>query len=125
MRALVNWLVIIAISLMGALGGLLFKYGTLKFGEIQPQNFLDPQWSVRYLFTPAIFFGLVLLFLGRFLMGLPLSTQGLGKVTTLVTTLTIVFTVIASIITFNEPVTPRLCIGLALAVLSIILIGAE
>jgi len=125
MRELVSWAIIALISLTGAVGGVLFKYGTMKFGggEIQPQNFFDIGWSIRYFFTPAIFFGLFCLFIGRFLMGIPLSTGGLGKVTTTVTIMTILFTIIASRIVFNESYSLKVYVGLLLAVISIVLIG--
>ena len=69
--------------------------------------------------------GLFFLFIGRFLMGIPLSTGGLGKVTTVVTILIIIFTVIASSIVFNERFGFKVYIGLALAVIAVFLIGEE
>ncbi len=123
MREVIGWAVIVLISLVGTLGGVLFKYGTEGFGKIQLQNFLDIGWAIRYLFTPAIFFGLFFLFIGRFLMGIPLSTGGLGRVTTVVTILTIFFTVIASVIVFKESYSLKVYAGLLLAVASVILIG--
>ncbi len=125
MRELMSWATIILISTIGAIGGVLFKYGTMKFGQIQLQNFLDISWSIKYLFTPAILIGLFFLFIGRFLMGVPLSTGGLGKVTTVVTILTIIFTVIASMIVFKETYSLKVYLGLALAVISVFLIGEE
>jgi len=120
-----SWLVIILISLAGAVGGVFLKHGTAQFGEIQLKQFFDVKWSIKYLFTPAIFFGLFLLFIGRFLMGSPLSKGSLGRVTTIITTMTIFFTVIAGMILFKESYGLKAYIGLALAVVSIILIGSE
>lgn len=119
------WLWIIAIIVLGTLGGVTFKYGTNQIGEITLQKLMQFQltretilyalmlvagvalffiggyrlggqvFGARYLFTPIVLGALVLLFLSRFLIGIPLSTTGLGRLTSIITSLTIISTAAA------------------------------
>jgi hypothetical protein len=96
------WAVIVAISLLGAAGNILFKFGTNKLGSIPPQRFLDVSFIFQYLFTPSIFAALVLLFLGRFLTGSPLSVLGVTQAFVIVTVLSLAFTLVLETIVFKQ-----------------------
>lgn len=98
----VVWGVLIAISLLGAAGNILFKVGTEKLGTISPQRFLDVTFIFKYLFSPAIFTALVLLFLGRFLTGTPLSVLGATQAFVIVTVLSLAFTLALETIIFKQ-----------------------
>jgi magnesium-transporting ATPase (P-type) len=96
------WAVIVAISLLGAAGNILFKFGTNKLGSIPPQRFLDVSFIFQYLFTPSIFAALVLLFLGRFLTGSPLSVLGVTQAFVIVTVLSLAFTLVLETLVFKQ-----------------------
>jgi drug/metabolite transporter (DMT)-like permease len=80
-------------------------------------------FAARYLFTPIILVALVLLFLSRFLIGVPLSTTGLGRLTSILTSLTIVSTAAASALVFKETYGIQVLVGIALGIVAVILIG--
>jgi drug/metabolite transporter (DMT)-like permease len=147
------WLWIIAIIVVGTLGSVAFKYGTNQIGEITLQKLMQFQltketsiyglmlvagvalffiggyrlggqvFAARYLFTPIILGALVLLFISRFLIGIPLSTTGLGRLMSIMTSLTIVSTAAASAIVFKETYTPQVLLGIGLGIIAVILIG--
>ena len=117
------WAVVVAISLLGAAGNILFKLGTNKWGSIPPQRFLDVSFIFQYLFTPAIFAALVLLFLGRFLTGSPLSVLGVTQVFVLVTVLSLVFTLVLETIVFRQVYDVWTYAGILLGIASVALIA--
>jgi len=117
------WAVIVAISLLGATGNILFKLGTNKLGSIPPQRFLDVSFILQYLFTPSIFAALVLLFLGRFLAGSPLSVLGVTQVFVIVTVLSLAFTLVLETIVFKQVYDVWTYVGIALGLASIALIA--
>ena len=147
------WLWILAILVFGTLGGVAFKYGTNQIGEITLQRLLQFQltketalyglmlivgvilfflggyclggkvFAAQYLFTPVVLGALFLLFMSRFLIGVPLSTTGLGRLTSIVTSLTIISTAVASALIFKETYTTRVLLGIALGIVAVILIG--
>jgi len=144
---------IAAITVTGVLGALLYKYGTNILGTITFESLKEIKFTtrsifylgilalglamaayagyalsddlfiMRYLFTPAIFFGLVMLFISRFLIGIPLSVTGVGKLTAILTALTVVCTAIASNLFFKESFSLRMVAGIALGVIAVLLIG--
>jgi drug/metabolite transporter (DMT)-like permease len=141
------------ITLSGALGYLLYKYGTDSLGPITFERLGEIRLTgqsiiylalmllgfgvvaysglelkndlfiMRYLFTPAILFGLVMLFISRFLIGIPLSITGVGKLTAILTALVVISTAIASNIFFKESFSLKAVAGIALGVISVLLIG--
>ncbi|MEM2876282.1 MAG: hypothetical protein QXL67_04970 [Candidatus Bathyarchaeia archaeon] len=115
------WLQSLAIIVFGTLGSLLFKLGVNEFGEINP---LSITCWLRLVFTPAIFFGLVCLWLSRLLFSLPLSKIGVGKFSAFIIPLNVIAIVIASIIVFGEQFKTREIIGIVLGLIGIILIGS-
>lgn len=147
------WLWILAIIIMGTLGSVAFKYGTNHIGEITLQKLMQFQvtketilygcvlitgvalfflggyglggkvFAARYLFTPLIFGALTLFFISRLLIGVPLSTTGLGRFTSILTSLTIVSTAAASALIFKEAYTMKVIVGMALGIAAVILIG--
>jgi len=147
------WVWILLIIIFGTLGGIAFKHGTNLVGEITLQKLMQFQitketvlyglmalagvalffiggyglggkvFAAKYLFTPVILGALVLLFLSRFLIGVPLSTTGLGRLTSIVTSLTIVSTAAASAIVFKEAYSLQVLAGIALGIVAVILIG--
>jgi len=119
----VVWGVIVAVSLLGAVGNILFKIGTDKLGPIPPQRFLDISFSIRYLFTPSIFAALVILFLGRFLTGSPLSVLGVTQVFVAMTVLSLIFTLVLEALVFKQRYDPWTYIGIFIGLASIALIA--
>jgi len=99
---------------------MLLGFVMAAYGGYELRNYF---FAMRYLLTPAIFLGLVLLFVSRFLIGIPLSVTGVGKLTAILTALLVVGTAIASGIIFKESYSIRVLAGIALAVVSIVLIG--
>jgi len=117
------WAVVVAISLLGAAGNILFKLGTNKLGPIPPQRFLDVSFIFQYLFTPAIFAALVLLFLGRFLTGSPLSILGVTQAFVVVTVLSLAFTLVLDTIVFKQVYDAWTYAGIFLGIASVALIA--
>ncbi|MEM2969508.1 MAG: hypothetical protein QXR63_01070 [Candidatus Bathyarchaeia archaeon] len=117
------WGMIIAVSFLGAVGNILLKIGTDKWGVIPPQRFLDISFSIRYLFTPSVFIALVILFLGRFLIGSPLSVLGVAQAFVAITVLTLVFTLILEALVFNQRYDVWTYIGIIIGLVSIALIS--
>jgi drug/metabolite transporter (DMT)-like permease len=114
---------IIVVSFLGAVGNILLKIGTDKWGVIPPQRFLDISFSIRYLFTPSVFIALVILFLGRFLIGSPLSVLGVAQAFVAITVLTLVFTLILEAVVFNQRYDVWTYIGIIIGLVSIALIS--
>lgn len=123
MEKYVVWGVLIAISLLGAAGNILFKVGTEKLGQITPQRFLDISFLFKYLFSPAIFAALILLFLGRFLNGTPFSVLGATQAFVIVTVLSLAFTLVLETIIFKQMYNFWTCIGVGLGLASVALIS--
>jgi drug/metabolite transporter (DMT)-like permease len=119
----VIWAVVVAISLLGAVGNILFKFGTDKLGSIPPQRFLDVSFIFQYLFTPSIFAALVLLFLGRFLTGSPLSVLGVTQAFVIVTVLSLAFTLIFDTVIFRQVYDAWTYVGIMLGLASVVLIA--
>ena len=117
------WAVVVVISLLGAAGNILFKLGTNKLGTIPPQRFLDISFILQYLFTPAIFAALVLLFLGRFLTGSPLSVLGVTQAFVIVTVLSLAFTLVLETIVFKQVYDIWTYAGILLGIASVALIA--
>jgi multidrug transporter EmrE-like cation transporter len=147
------WLTIAAVVGTGTLGGILYKYGTTKFGGIDFRRFLQVDLNVQtigivilvitgalmvliggyllgprlflaeYVFSAEIFLALILLFISRVLMGIPLSVTGLGKLTALLTASLVASTAVASAFLFKESFSLRAILGIVLAVVAIALIG--
>lgn len=113
---------IILISLLGAVGNMLLKAGTKKWGSIPPQRFFNIYFSIQYLFTPSIFMALVLFFLGRFLMGSPLSALGATQVFVTVTVLSLIFTMILEMLVFHQKYDIWTYVGVLMGLVSIALI---
>lgn len=113
----------IAASLLGAFGNILFKIGTEKFGVISPQSFLDVSFIFNYLFTPSIFTALVIFFLGRFLMGSPLSVLGVTQAFVAITVLSLIFTLILETLILKIRYDVWTYVGIAIGLISIALIS--
>jgi len=147
------WISIAVISIIGTVGSVLFKHGTDAFGTLTFERLLQIETSkispaglaalsagvamvllggymlkpasfaLEFLFYPAVFVALVMLFISRFLIGIPLSVTGLGRLNALLTVLSIVLTAAASAFVFKEAFNPRVIIGFLLGAMSILLIG--
>lgn len=115
--------IIIVAALLGAVGNILFKIGTKKWGLIPPQRFFDISFSIKYLFTPSIFIALVLFFIGRFLMGSPLSAWGTTQVFVSVTVLGLVFTMTLEALIFHQKYDIWTYIGVVMGLMLIVLIA--
>ena len=149
------WLSLFIITFLGVSGGVLFKYGTGKLGRISLQRLLDVEfsgrfwlkaglmviglllfiyggWSLRgeafamkYLFSPVIFGALVLMFMSRFLVGIPLSVTGLGRFTSISLSLMVLSTAVASVIFFGEKLGLRIVTGILMSVVAVALLSGE
>jgi len=147
------WLSILAITVIGTVGSVLFKYGTNAFGTLTLDRLLQMELSkaafiglailtigvamtffggymlreaffgIKYLFYPAIFLALVMLFISRFLIGIPLSVTGLGRLNALLTVVSIASTAAASAVIFKETFNVRVIVGFVLGMASVLLIG--
>lgn len=147
------WVTVVLITVLGTIGGVLFKFGTNALGTIDFRRLLEIRMSTttvvfaglivfsvmlfffsgyslgsysfaaRYLFTPIIFLALIMMAFSRFLIGVPLSITGLGRLTGLLTALGVLTTAIASNLVFKETFSTRVLAGIALAVVAVILIG--
>lgn len=117
------WVIIVAISLFGAVGNILFKIGTNKLGVIPPQRFLDISFIIKYLFTPSIFVALVFLFLGRFLIGSPLSVLSVTQVFVAVTVISLIFTLILEALLYKQTYDLWTYVGIIIGITSITLIA--
>ncbi len=147
------WASVALIISFSTAGGLLYKLGTNSLGTIAFSDILSFKLSPKsvsylilgaagalavliagfllrpsffaanYLFSPMIFLALVMLFFSRFFIGIPLSTTGLGRLTAVVTTLSVVSTALASAIVFGEAFPPKVIVGIALGVVAVLLIG--
>jgi drug/metabolite transporter (DMT)-like permease len=147
------WVAVVLITVLGTIGSVLFKFGTNTLGTIDFRRLLEIRMSTttvvfagllvfsvvlfffsgyrlgnysfagRYLFTPIIFLALIMMAFSRFLIGVPLSITGLGRLTGLLTALGVVTTAIASNLIFKETFSTRVLAGIALAVVAVILIG--
>ncbi len=147
------WLSVVLIVALGTVGGVLFKFGTNTLGTIDYHRLLEIRMSTptlvfagllffsvvlffysgyslggysfaaKYLFTPIIFLALIMMAFSRFLIGVPLSVTGLGRLTGLLTALTVLTTAAASYLVFREAFSIRVLAGIALAVAAVILIG--
>ena len=147
------WISIAAITIVGTVGSVLFKHGTNAFGTLTFERLLQAEPSkisfvgmallsagalmavlggymlkpasvaFEFLFYPAVFVALVMLFASRILIGIPLSVTGLGRLNALLTVLSIVSTAVASALVFKETFSTRVVIGFLLGGISILLIG--
>jgi len=147
------WITVLLIVGLGTVGGVLFKYGTNTLGTIDYRRLLeikmstttvvlaglllfsvflffftgyslgDHTFAAKYLFSPIIFLALIMLAFSRFLIGVPLSVTGLGRLTGLLTALGVITTAVASVLAFKETFSARELAGIALAVAAVILIG--
>ena len=147
------WITVVLIVALGTIGGVLFKSGTNILGTIDYRRLLEVRMSsatlvfagllifsvvlffysgyslggysfaARYLFTPIIFLALIMMAFSRFLIGVPLSVTGLGRLTGLLTALGVLTTAMASNLVFKETFSTRVLAGVALAVIAVVLIG--
>lgn len=147
------WISVVLIVALGTVGSVMFKSGTNALGTIDYRRLLeirmswttvayvglllfsvvlffyggsslgDYSFAARYLFTPVIFLALIMLAFSRFLIGVPLSVTGLGRLTGLLTALGVIATALASNLIFKETFSTRVLAGIALAVAAVVLIG--
>lgn len=147
------WVTVVLIVALGTVGGVLFKSGTNALGTIDYRRLLeirtstptlvfatllffsivlffysgyslaDYSFAAKYLFSPIIFLALIMMALSRFLIGVPLSVTGLGRLTGLLTAFGVLTTAVASNLIFKEVFSTRVLAGIALAVIAVILIG--
>jgi len=147
------WISIAVITIVGTAGSILFKYGTDAFGTLTFERLLQIEMSkislvglaalsigtmmalvggymlrpasfaFEFLFYPTVLLALVMLFVSRFLIGIPLSVTGLGRLNALLTVLSIVSTAVASALAFKETFSLRVIAGFLLGAITILLIG--
>jgi len=120
---LVTWLIIIIISFISGVGNILFKIGTDKFSPITLERLLKPAFAIQFLFTPAVFAALVILFLGKFFTGSPLSTAGATETFVAITVLALVFTALLETIVLHRTYDVWTYVGMIIGLISIVLIA--
>ncbi|MFB0522957.1 MAG: hypothetical protein ACETV1_04240 [Candidatus Bathyarchaeia archaeon] len=123
METIFVWITIVVASLIGAVGNIFFKMGTDKLGVIPPHSFLDFYFSLRYLFTPSILVALLLFFLGRFLIGSPLSVPGVTQAFVAMTILSLIFTLILEALVLKQRYDLWTYMGIVIGLTSIGSIG--
>ena len=147
------WTSVVLIVALGTIGGVIFKLGTNALGTIDYGRLMEVKrstptfifaallffsvvlffysgyslgnysFAAMYLFSPIIFLALIMMAFSRFLIGVPLSVTGLGRLTGLLTALGVLTTAVASNLIFKEAFSVRVLAGIALAVIAVILIG--
>ena len=147
------WVAVVLITALGTIGGVLFKSGTNALGTIDFRRLLEIRistttlvfgalvvfsvflffysgyslrndvFAAKYLFAPIIFLALIMMAFSRFLIGVPLSVTGLGRLTGLLTALSVVATATASYLVFKQAFSIRVLAGIALAVAAVVLLG--
>lgn len=120
------WLEIIIIVLIGTIGNFLFKIGTDGFGELSFQSFLTKEFFEKAFtskFGWIIFVSLIVNFLSRVLIMSPLSKGKYGITWSLLTPLGILFSIVTGYFLFHETYTIREMLGVAMAILSVLLMG--
>ena len=123
MDKIVVWIVMAVVALFGAVGNILLKFGTNQLGEISPQRFLDISFALRYLLMPSIFGALILFFLGRFLMGSPISALGVTQAVVIITILGLIFTLVLEALVFHQRYDPWTYVGIVIGIASVGLIA--
>ena len=111
------------VALFGAVGNILLKFGTNQLGEISPQRFLDISFALRYLLMPSIFGALILFFLGRFLMGSPISALGVTQAVVIITILGLIFTLVLEALVFHQRYDLWTYVGIIIGIASVGLIA--
>jgi len=147
------WTSVVLIVALGTIGGVIFKLGTNALGTIDYGRLMEVKrstptfifaallflsvvlffysgyslgnysFAAMYLFSPIIFLALIMMAFSRFLIGVPLSVTGLGRLTGLLTALGVLTTAVASNLVLKEAFSVRVLAGIALAVIAVILIG--
>lgn len=117
------WAVLVLSSLLGAIGNLCMKSGTSKVGNLTLERILDPSFLSKFVLIPVVILAILLAFLGRTLMFIPISYYKVGLVTAVGIILWAIFTVIGGILIFGERYSLKVWLGLLLAFISIILLS--
>jgi len=117
------WAVLVLSSLLGAIGNLCMKFGTNKVGNLTLERILDPSFLSKFVLIPVVILAILLAFLGRVLMFIPISYYKVGLVTAVGIILWAIFTVIGGILIFGERYNLKVWLGLLLAFISIILLS--
>jgi len=120
---LTTWLIILLISFISGVGNILFKIGTDKFAPITLERLLKPSFALQYLFNPTVFAALVILFLGKFFTGSPLSTAGATETFVAITVLALVFTAVLETIVLHRTYDFWTYLGMIIGLISIVLIA--
>ena len=120
------WIEILLIVVVGTAGNILFKIGTLGFGELSFSSFFTKEFFVKAFtskFGWLIFGSLIINFAGRVLIMSPLSREKFGIVFNMLAPLSVIFTIIVGYLVFHETYTVRELIGVLLAIASVWLMG--
>ena len=116
------WLEMLIIVVIGTVGNCLFKIGTDGFGELTFNSFFTREF-VEKAFTSKfgwiIFVSLVINFVSRVLIMSPLSKGKYGVVWSLITPLSIVFSILTGYLLFHESYSSKELLGLGLAIVSV------
>jgi multidrug transporter EmrE-like cation transporter len=119
---------ILIIVVIGTVGNVLFKIGTDGFGELSFTSFFTKEFFIKAFtskFGWIIFVSLIINFVSRVLIMSPLSKGKYGIVWSLVTPLGIGLSILVGYLLFHETYTIRELLGVAMAVISVWLMGGS
>ena len=119
MESWMIWILIIMVSLVGACGNILWKIASNTIGQISWEKLFDIVWDIETLFTPIVFFALVLMFLGRFASIVPVGYMGVTQFVTLITILTLIFTSVFDVAFLKTNYPMQVWIGVFLGLVAI------
>lgn len=117
------WALITVVSLLLAVGNILWKVASARIGKVSWSALLNVRWDVQTLFTPLVLVALFIMFLGRFTSIVPASYMNITQLITAMTILSIVFTAILDTILFNARYPWNVWVGIVLGLTAIYLIG--
>jgi len=123
MEKWIIWIFIVAVSLIGSFGNILWKVASNQIGRISWKMLLDLRWDLSTLFTPLVFVALFLMFLARFTSLVPTGYMGITQLITSITILSLAFTAILDTVVLKTKYPPNVWIGIVIGLIAIYLIS--
>jgi len=120
-----GWLLVLLSAGLQVAGTLLLRAGVDRAGGFAETLAGVPQGLLRLALQPAFDIGFVIYGLAALVWFRVLSTQPLGLAYPVLVSLTFMFVSIGAAIVFQEPVTARKLIGLAVILIGILVVGGK
>lgn len=117
------WALIVFAAFVGACGNILWKVASNQIEKVSWQKLLDLKWDLRTLFTPIVFIALFLIFVGRFVSVVPTGHMGITQLVTLLTVISLIFTVLMDAFFLKTRYPLNVWIGITLGILAVYLIS--